>query len=123
MRILGQVGILCGVCLAGNLVAWALPFPFPASVAAMVLLFLLLVSGALRPAQLGETGDFLQRNMAFLLVPAGVGMIEQYALAREHLLSLVAVCLISLVLTFGATALTVGAVMRLQEKIRGGSHE
>ena len=49
MRIIAQIGIVLLVCLLGEAIAAVLPFPFPASVIGMVLLFLLLACGWLKP--------------------------------------------------------------------------
>lgn len=116
MKILTQLGIIFAVCLAGNVVSALLPFPFPASVAAMVILFLLLLTGAVKPARLGESSDFLLKNMAILFIPSGVGILEQYAFVREHILKLAAICLITTLLTFVVTAFTVLGVIRLQKR-------
>ena len=59
MRILTQIGIVLGVCLVGELVAQVLPFPFPSSVIAMVLLFLLLCSKVIKPYHIQGKTDFL----------------------------------------------------------------
>ena len=49
MAILTQIGVVLGVCLVGELVAQVLPFPFPSSVIAMVLLFVLLCAKVIKP--------------------------------------------------------------------------
>jgi holin-like protein len=40
MNILGQVGIVIGICLLGELISAILPFTFPASIICMLLLLL-----------------------------------------------------------------------------------
>ena len=54
MRILAQIGIVLFVCLLGEAIAAVLPFPFPASVIGMVLLFLLLACKWLKPRHIQE---------------------------------------------------------------------
>ena len=82
----------------------------------MVILFVLLLTGAVKPARLGESSDFLLKNMAILFIPSGVGILEQYAFVREHILKLAAICLITTLLTFVVTAFTVLGVIRLQKR-------
>ena len=78
MAILTQIGVVLGVCLVGELVAQVLPFPFPSSVIAMVLLFVLLCAKVIKPHHIRQKGDFLLKNMAFFFIPAGVGILENF---------------------------------------------
>ena len=68
MRILAQIGIVLFVCLLGEAIAAVLPFPFPASVIGMVLLFLLLACKWLKPRHIQEKSNFLLSNMVICLV-------------------------------------------------------
>lgn len=113
MRILGQIGIVLGVCLAGEGLAMALPFAFPGSIIAMVLLFLLLLTRVVHPRHIQEKASFMLKNMAFFFIPAGVGILENFDLLKSSWLPFLAVCLITTVLTFAATAYTVQGVMAL----------
>ena len=58
MAILTQIGVVLGVCLVGELVAQVLPFPFPSSVIAMVLLFVLLCAKVINPIISARRGIF-----------------------------------------------------------------
>ena len=107
MKIILQIGLVLGICLLGEALSLVLPIPFPGSVIAMIFLFLLLLSGRLRPEHIREKSDFLLQNMAFFFIPAGVGILE-YA---------------DTLLTFAASSLTAQLVIRLQEKHRSHSEE
>ncbi len=93
-----------------------LPFPFPSSVISMILLFLLFCTGILKKDHVREFGDFLLRNMAFFFVPAGVGIITQYDAMKGEILPLFAICFLTTIITFAATAFTVKGVIRLQNR-------
>lgn len=116
MKIIVQIGLVLGVCLLGEGIALLLPIPFPGSVIAMVLLFLLLLSGLLRPHHIREKSNFLLQNMAFFFIPAGVGIMEHAQALLPFLLPLLLICLITTILTFAASGLTVRLVIYLQEK-------
>ena len=75
MKIILQIGLVLGICLLGEALSLVLPIPFPGSVIAMIFLFLLLLSGRLRPEHIREKSDFLLQNMAFFFIPAGVGIL------------------------------------------------
>ena len=118
MRILTQIGIVLGVCLVGELVAQVLPFPFPSSVIAMVLLFLLLCSKVIKPYHIQGKTDFLLKNMAFFFIPSGVALLEQVDFLKGKIMILLLICLITMVLTFAATAFTVRLVSRWQKHLK-----
>ena len=102
VKLLVQIGIVFGICLVGEGISRVLPFAFPASVISMILLFLLLLSGALKVEHIHEKGDFLLRNMAFFFIPSGVGL------------------LITTVLTFAVSAVTIRLVSSWQNRLKKG---
>lgn len=122
VKLLVQIGIVFGICLVGEGISRVLPFTFPASVISMILLFLLLLSGALKVEHIREKGDFLLRNMAFFFIPSGVGLIEQADAVRGKVLPLLAVCLITTVLTFAVSAATIRLVSSWQNRLKKGGH-
>ncbi len=122
VKLLVQIGIVFGICLVGEGISRVLPFAFPASVISMILLFLLLLSGALKVEHIREKGDFLLRNMAFFFIPSGVGLIEQADAVRGKVLPLLAVCLITTVLTFAVSAATIRLVSSWQNRLKKGGH-
>lgn len=116
MAILTQIGVVLGVCLVGELVAQVLPFPFPSSVIAMVLLFVLLCAKVIKPHHIRQKGDFLLKNMAFFFIPAGVGILENFDQLKANLLPFLAVCVLTTFITFFVSAMTVRFMMALQKK-------
>lgn len=120
MKIILQIGVVLAICLLGEGVSLLLPIPFPGSVIAMILLFLLLLSGLLRPEHIRQKSDFLLQNMAFFFIPAGVGIMEYAEGLLPFLLPLLLICVITTVLTFAASALTAKLVIHLQEKSHTG---
>ena len=120
MKIILQIGVVLAICLLGEGVSLLLPIPFPGSVIAMILLFLLLLSGLLRPEHIRQKSDFLLQNMAFFFIPAGVGIMEYAEDLLPFLLPLLLICVITTVLTFAASALTAKLVIHLQEKSHAG---
>ena len=83
--ILQQICVLLGVCLVGEAVSSLLPFAFPASVIAMVLLLVLLFSGLVKPKHLGQTGNFLLDNMALFFVPSCTSIVKYLDVLLENL--------------------------------------
>lgn len=123
MKFLKQLALIFAVCLAGEGLAGLLPFAFPGSVMSMVILFALLASRVIKLSWVEDAGDFFLKNMAFLFVPTVVGVMEHFPLLIQNLLPLLAVIVITTVLTFGVTAWTVTGIIRLQSRRKGGQSD
>lgn len=120
MNVIRQILILFGICLGATVVSGLLPFTLPASVLAILLLAGLLGVGLVKEGSVAGLCDFLQKNLTFLFLPAGVGLLEHLDLLASSGLALAAVCMVSGFFTFGAAALTVRLVQRIQ---KGGRNE
>ena len=120
MKLLCQVGVIFGVCWISQILESLLPIPFPASVIGMVLLFILLATGVLKLEHVREKADFLLANMAFFFLPAGVSMLNYFDVLKSTWVQLLVICLVTTVLVFGATALSIKFTLRLME--RGKKH-
>lgn len=116
MKILTQIGIVLGICFLGEIVASILPFAFPSSVISMIILFILLITKIIKTDHIREKSDFLLKNMAFFFIPAGVGIMSNFEFIKDSVVQILLICLITTILTFAATAFTVQAVLKLQEK-------
>ena len=71
MNIIYQIAIIFSICWVGQIIESLLPFPFPASVAAMVLLFTLLCLRAVRVDHVREKSDFLLGQYGLFLLSPG----------------------------------------------------
>ena len=117
MKIICQVGILFALCWLSQIIEWLLPVPFPASVIGMVLLAV----RVLRVDHIREKSDFLLGNMAFFFLPAGVSIINYFDVLQSTAVQLVIICLLTTVITFFVTALSVKGTLALLE--RGKNHD
>ena len=120
MKIIKQTGIIFFICWISVILEALLPFAFPASVIGMVLLLLFLLSGLLKVEHIREKSDFLLANMAFFFIPAGVNVMNYLDILRQNRLPLLAVCLLTTVITFAATAYSVRFTMSLLSKRKEG---
>lgn len=113
-----QIMIVFGVCLAGVVLSGLSPIPLPASVLAMVGLMLLLGTRLVKEESVSGLCGFLQENMAFFFIPAGIGAIENLDVLKSSGLALAAVCVVGTLLTFAASVFTVRGILALMEKRR-----
>jgi holin-like protein len=118
MKVLIQLAVIIGICLAGNAVSAVLPFAFPGSISAMVILLILLCTGLFKPEFFSDTGLWLQKNMAFFFLPANISVMEQFELISHYWLQILFICLITTILTFAAAAGAASLAVFIQHKIR-----
>jgi holin-like protein len=117
MKLLWQIGIILAVCFAGEGISLLLPFSFPASVITMIILFLLLTTKCIKSESLRESSSFMLNNMSLLFIPAGVGIMQLFDSIKDKILPLLAVCILSTIITFAATSFTVRFLVRLQDRL------
>ena len=119
MRIMLQLAIVFALCLLGEAIAQLLPFPFPASVISMILVFLVLLQGQLKVYHIRKQTDFLLDNMAFFFIPAAVSIMDNLHYMQGRLVQIIMICFISTVTTFFITAWSVQLTIQLQNKWKG----
>lgn len=116
MKIIKQFGIVFSICWLGTVIEHFLPFAFPSSVIAMLLLLLCLLTGILKVEHIREKSDFLLANMAFFFIPAGVNVINYLDILKASWLPLIVICILTTVITFAATAFSIRLTVRLLKK-------
>ena len=118
MKIFKQVSIIFLLCIVGDIIANLLPFPFPGSVIAMILLFVFLLTKIIKPHQIEEIANYLTSILAALFVSTTVSIIQYYDVLRNDLFKFIFICIISAIVTFAVTAYTVTFVIYLKERKR-----
>ena len=118
MSHLMQLFVIFGLCLAGEGISAVLPFPFPASVASMVLLLILLFSKVLKPERIQQTGGFLLEHMAFFFIPVCVGVMEYWDVVVQNLWPILLISLLTTPLVFFVTGHVVQLTVRLMDRKR-----
>lgn len=118
MKIITQIAIIFGVSLLGELISNILPFPFPGTVISMIFLFILFVTRLLKVDGIRPAADFLMKNMAFFLIPPGVGILASLDILSRNMIPFLIIVVVSTILTFASAAWTVQAVMRLQNTLK-----
>ena len=73
-----QLFILFGTALLGQVISGLLPFPFPGTMIAALILFLLLEFNIVKLDQLKEVIHLSNKSLAFVFIPAGVAIMEYF---------------------------------------------
>lgn len=112
-----QLAFLLGVCYVGNAVSATLPIDVPGNIVSMTLLLVLLISGVVNASRIKLASDFLLKYMPVFFIPAGVTILSCLPLIKDHIPQFILVCLITTVMVFLTTSLTVIGVTRLQKAV------
>lgn len=118
MNLFIQIIRLFTLCCIGDVISLILPFPFPGSVIALILLFILLVSGIIKTQQINTLSDFLLKNMSFVFLPSTVSIIAYIDVFKSIIWQFLFICIITTVITFFATAYAVKFTVYLMNKFR-----
>lgn len=97
MKYLRQFLIILFVTCLGELLNYYLPLPIPASIYGLVLMLVLLMTGAVKLENVETAADVLVEIMPVMFIPAGVGLIVSWTDLRKVL---VPVLIITVVVTF-----------------------
>lgn len=112
MPVLVQICVIFAICLVAEGVAALLPFAFPASVLAMVLLLMLLICRVLKPRQLKESADFLLDHMTLCFVPVVTGLMTYVDVLLENFWAIVLISILTTPLVFFVTGQVVQLTMK-----------
>lgn len=115
MKYLRQLAILFAFCIFGDVLSVLFGGAMPGNVLGLTLLFLCLAIGIIRINHIEKTADFFLNNMAFFFLPACLGILDVFSQISQYLFPILAVILLTTLLTATATSLTVHGVLRLQE--------
>ena len=116
MKYLKQFLIILAISFIGELLKFLLPFPIPASIYGMVLLFAGLVTGLIKLESVKETGKFLIEIMPVMFIPAGVGLMTSWGTLQPILLPLSLITVVAIVTVMSATGLVSQAIIRKTRK-------
>lgn len=121
MKYLTQFLRILAFTLAGELLQRLVPLPIPASVYGLVLLFGALNTGLVKLEQVKDAGGFLISILPILFVSPAVGILDNWEAIRGALIPILALTLLSTVLTFGIAGRATQAMMGKEEKANGTS--
>lgn len=112
MKYLSQCAYIFGFTMIGELLHVLLPLPVPAAIYGLVLLFLALMTGIVKPEQVSGVGKFLIAIMGVFFVAPGVNLIDCWDLLSENLAAIAAIIGLSTVLVFAVAGWVTQAMSR-----------
>ena len=119
MRLVRQFLLIACISFLGEGLKALIPFPIPASVYGLVLMFSALSLGIVKPRQVRGAAKFLIEIMPLLFIPAAVGLLNAWEDLRPILLPVGVITAVSTVVVMAVTGRVTQAVIRLDEKGAG----
>ena len=116
MKYVKQFCIIITISFVAEVLEYLLPLPVPASIYGLMLLFLLLVTGAVKLESVQDTADFLVEIMPIMFIPSAVGLIESYTALEGKLIQVMFLLVVTTVIIMVITGLVSQAVIRHGKK-------
>ena len=115
MNYLKQLLILLAFSGLGELLAWVIPLPIPAAIYGLVLLFVALCTGIVKPAAIDKVANFLIQIMPVLFVAPAVKLLQYWGIIRDNLIPICVIVVSSTFVVFAVSGLVTKALLK-----RGG---
>lgn len=116
MKYVKQFMIVLFISFLGEVLKYVLPFPVPASIYGLVLLFLCLETGLLRLSAVEDTAKYLVEIMPLMFIPAGVGLLDSWGGLRPILLKIAVLTVISTIVVMVVAGRVTQFVIRVQKR-------
>jgi holin-like protein len=120
MRYLRGITVIFGITMLGECLNKILPFPVPAGVYGLFLMLMALCAGWVRLEDVSETGDFLLEIMPLMFIPAGVGLMTSVDEARNLLVPLIVITVISTLFVMAVTGWVAQGIIRRKKGEENG---
>ena len=113
MKSLGQLMIILFVYLLGGLIQSVFNLPIPGTVLGLILLFIALYTKIIKVHMIEDICNVLISHMAFLFIPAGVGLMTSFGLLQGKVVQFAIIIFVSTVVTFVVTSYVVKFLRRM----------
>ena len=120
VKLLRQFLVIMAVSFVGEILHAVLPLPIPASIYGLVLMFLCLMLGVIKLSDVHDTACFLIEIMPVMFIPAGVGLMESWGELKAVLVPVLVITLVSTIVVMVVSGRVTQAVIRLENKHKGG---
>ena len=119
-----QLFVMFGTALLGQIISGLLPFPFPGTIIAALILFLLLEFKIVKLDQLKDVIRLSNKYLAIVFIPVGVAVMEYFSeFSMDVWLKIVVIIVISTGATMMVTGKVSDVIIALQEKVTGGKKD
>jgi len=111
MKHLGQIAIIAGVSLVGELLSFLIPLPVPGSIYGLLLMLLLLVTKLIKLRQVKTVANWLISLMPVMFVGPTVGLMTSYESYKSFLIPVIVICIVTTIITMAVTGVSAQLLM------------
>ena len=115
MKYLKQFLIILLISLLGEFLKAIIPFPVPASIYGMIILFVCLLTKIIKLEDVKDAGKFLIEIMPVMFIPAGVGLVTSWGVLQPILVPVSIITVVTIFTVMAATGL-VSQIMIKKDK-------
>lgn len=116
MKYVKQFLIIVMISFVGELCNQLIPLPIPASIYGLVILFVALMTGAIKLEVVKETGKFLIDIMPIMFIPAAVGLLESWGILKPIWIPVVGITIVTTVLVMAVSGRVTQVVIQHGKK-------
>ncbi len=116
MKYIKQFLIIIAISFIGELLKFWLPFPIPASIYGMAILFTGLMTGIIEIDDVRETGKFLIEIMPVMFIPAGVGLMTSWGLLKPIFVPVCIITVVTVITVMAATGRASQWIIKMNNK-------
>lgn len=117
MKYVKQLLLILFFSLVGEALQKCIPLPIPAAIYGLVLMFLALSTGLLKPDAVAETAQFFIDIMPVLFVSPAVNVLSYWGIIAPNLVPIFTIVLASTIVVFAVSGLVTKFFLR-----KGGAH-
>ena len=123
MKHLGQIAIIAGVSLVGELLSFLIPLPVPGSIYGLLLMLLLLVTKLFNLRQVKTVANWLISLMPVMFVGPTVGLMTSYESYKSFLIPVIVICIVTTIITMAVTGVSAQLLMFKHNKKEVRRHD
>lgn len=116
MKLLREMLIVLAIYFVGQFISTALHLPLPGNILGMIILLILLCTKIVKVEQVDTVSTFLLDHLAFLFIPAGVGLLNAVSDLKGNIINLLIIVITSTMVIMASTGIIVQFVMKLMNK-------
>lgn len=116
LKYVKQFLIILLISFIGEGLNFLIPAPIPASIYAMVILFVCLCTKIIKLEAVKDTGMFLIEIMPLMFIPAGVGLMKSWGVLKPLIIPVAVITVISLIAVMAVSGRVSQRIIKTQEK-------
>jgi len=100
MKLILGIAVIFICLFLGEILTLYIPFPLPANILGMILLFLALTAKIVKINYVNKAGELLLDNLILFFVPVAVGIIRYKELIKDEFISVIIIGVVGFLLLF-----------------------